>query len=91
MAKSKFISNMAIATKTPTTPAIFKAALTDKGACAVENAVESWGVTRRIAYALLTRSSQQLVKGLREGGDELAEGMMDTLNTLRVRTASNCL
>lgn len=80
MAKSKSISNAI--NENEVKPIVFDVALTDEQMRYAEEAAQSWGVTRRIAFAYLTRSSQQLLDSLRKGEEELAEGMLDTLENL---------
>ena len=60
----------------------FKAALTIEQMRKGETNAQSWGVTRRLALSVLTRSSKQLIDGLQSEGEGLAEAMMDQLEDL---------
>jgi len=80
MAKDKSSSNTR---KKPEPPAIgFAAAITADEMHRGERAAQSYGVTRRIAYAALARSYQQLLDGLRSGGEATAEAALEHLDDL---------
>ncbi len=60
----------------------FTALITPKQADELESiAQERWGVDRRVALAILTRSKAELVAGITT--DEAADAMLGTLDNLR--------
>ena len=56
----------------------FSAAITKDEMYKGEEAAQAWGITRRCAYAMLTRNSS----GLEDMNAKAAEGMMEALENL---------
>lgn len=57
----------------------FKAAITKRQMYAGEKAAQKWGVTRRIAYGVLTRSAAQLLAGM---DDKVGELWLDEIENI---------